>query len=143
MTKISKEMQELKMVKALIKTGLYVDHELDAPGKYSLKPAKSFYENEWHSLAYAQTQWQQQAFLNKLEPKFCHQLYILALKGKEYIDCDYWEPFYNWLCTHYQKPLAEKIFEYVDEYKHIDGYMTYMPSSRELMYKLAKEVFEK
>lgn len=144
MTKISIKKQELKRVKALIRTGLFNAYEYDnCCAGYVLKLAKSFFEDEWVSLAYAQEIWQQQAFLNKLEPKFCNSLYILAIKAKKFIDSDCWEPFYNWLCTHYQKPLAEKIFEYVDEYKHIDGYMAYMPSTRELMYILGRNIFKK
>lgn len=146
MTKINHEMQELKQVKALVKTGLFKGYEYeDYLGTYVLIPAKSFYDDETVSLAYAQETWKMQSFLNKLEPKFCHKLYQLALRSKQFIDSDeYWEPFDKWLHERYQNKLANDIFWYInDNYRELEGYFTYLPSTRALMYRLAKDIFKK
>lgn len=146
MTKINKGMQELKQAKALVKTGLYKDYEYeDYTGTYVLIPVKSFHDNEAVPLVYANEEWKMQAFLNKLDPKFCHKLYQLAIRSKQFIDVDkYWEPFDKWLHERYQNKLANDIFWYInDNYRKLEGYFTYLPSTRALMYRLAKDIFNK
>ena len=85
--KVSKRKNNLKLAKFLANTSLFSEYLVNDDGSIDLKPIKSWYENEWYDLEYANKAYGIQANINKIEGKLRHRIYKLATSIKEKYLC--------------------------------------------------------
>lgn len=133
-SKLNKITNEIIEANMYVKRGLYKSFYIEHGEVWLVPlPEKTFYENESICFYWAKLTYQQQTYINKLNPKFTHKLYKLALLIKAYInDNDDWR-YYEYVVNNFRYVACE-LLDLI--YKNYIA-NNYLPPTLELMYKLA------